>query len=127
MLLIKRADGGVSIMILVDGADKDKDVAKWEKQTGHTAVSTRAIEDTDLPSSKVFRNAWEDNGTVNINMTKAHLIKQGDIDAAMEKRLKDAKTAQARQAIRTASTVNLNSIQTPDELEAFEPNWPQQE
>lgn len=61
-ILIKRSDGGLSILNHISTElTVEENVAKWQTTFPEaTAVEWREISDNDLPASREFRNAWVD-------------------------------------------------------------------
>jgi hypothetical protein len=58
--VIKRADGGVSIVTLVGDADLDEVLAKWQSAHPGEYVSHREMEDSAIPTDRTYREAWTD-------------------------------------------------------------------
>jgi len=109
---------------------------------GHVPITViREATEDELPSSRIFREAWEDQGSaVGVNMPKARTIHMDDIRAERNKELaakditfmravEDADTdAQAtikaeKQALRDIpATFDLTTdVDTPEKLKA---KWP---
>lgn len=58
---------------------------------GHHAISCREIEDTEIPTDRYFRDAWEDTGAaVEVEMTKARIIHARAIKVAINPLIKIA-------------------------------------
>lgn len=145
-IIYTRADGSVSIVNLPNDAkdeDFDKEVTRIILE--RLAVDTPFIVEDPRPASRYFRDAWRRNGIgVDVDMPIARTIKTGKIRKERDTRLaaediaymradeannaeNKAFIAQRKQALRDLpDTVqpNLDSIATPEELEAFEPVWP---
>ena len=77
-IIIKRADGGVSIMTLTDEAtDVNSEIAKWSASHPGQFVSFRECKASDIQSDLTFREAWcdeTDTPGIDIDLTKAHTI-----------------------------------------------------
>lgn len=70
-ILIKRTDGGVSIATT---SSIQKTIDTWKTLHPGEYVSHRVISAEHLPASRVFRDAWTDDGTgdrIDINMSRA--------------------------------------------------------
>ncbi|WP_425991395.1 hypothetical protein [Afipia sp. DC4300-2b1] len=72
-IVIKRADGGVSVMTLLGDALEaansapdhletivQAEIAQWQKEDRADVVSWRVIPDEEIPTDKTFRAAWRD-------------------------------------------------------------------
>ncbi len=144
-IIIKRADGGVSI-----GPFKGDPGVTFEKWKGVARPSelpaTYRVSDTAVvrPANRVFRNAWTDDVAglqIDVNMDKARGLKLVSIRVERDSRLDVTDTdvlrldgspvspelKAKRQALRDIPTVvqpDLDAIETPEELEAYEPAWP---
>jgi hypothetical protein len=70
MIILKRQDGHISIMTLVEGSDKEEAVRKFKEQHEGYVEHFEVSDDIELPSRE-FRDAWEfkDNKIV-INQEK---------------------------------------------------------
>jgi hypothetical protein len=78
-VLIRRDDGGVSVMSTRDGADIEREIAKW--QTSHTerALSWRVVPN-EMDLTDPYRDAWGDDGQAIVhNMPKAREIHRARI------------------------------------------------
>ncbi len=57
--------------------DVEKEIiGKWVKESREKVVSFRPIEKSDIPVDRYFRNAWEDENGIRINMPKAKDIQK---------------------------------------------------
>lgn len=75
--LLKRADGGVSVMHLAANGGVETELAKWPVADRQEVVSWREIDISGIPSDRTFRNAWCDvtpEPVIDIDMTKARNI-----------------------------------------------------
>ena len=75
--VIKRVDGSVAIMTLVDGADLDTAIGKWQQVHPNTYISHRQMPDDVIPTDRTFRDAWADTTpelTIDVDMAKARSI-----------------------------------------------------
>ena len=80
-IVIKRDDGGVSIMQILEEADSTEAVRKWQTTAKEKYVSFREIEAADLPN-RDFRNAWTDDlagPQIDVDMPRAKDIHLGRI------------------------------------------------
>lgn len=136
-IAVKRLDGGVSIVIPTNEATPELLLRDALAVDGY--VSHRDLEDLDIPSDRVFRNAWTDNlpGTqIDIDMPKAHLIKKDQMRALRKPKLealdvefmlaleagdsvKQQDIASKKQELRDVTKLVLP--ETVDELKAFMP------
>ncbi len=138
----KRKDGGVSITTLAIALSK-KEIEKHINdlhKNNPDYISSRLIEEQDLPQDREFRDAWTDDlptNTVDINIEKAQeikrnkfrilrepLLKQLDIDyqkADEEGSLsKKKEISSKKQALRDIT--NLVLPKTINELKEFVPS-----
>lgn len=75
-IVVKRADGGVSIII--PSADATNEAIERDALRTEGYVSHRQIDDEQLPTSRAFRDAWTDDNpteTVDVDIVKAKAIK----------------------------------------------------
>ena len=99
----------------------------------------------DLPGSRRFRNCWRDDGTgrLAVDMTRARDQRMSEIRAERDQQFASldnewmratgqGKKAEAdaieakRQALRDIpQNTDLEAVATPEELEAFQPTWPE--
>lgn len=145
-IVIERADGGVSIMHLIEAEATPESIAaeitKWEEGSNLKAQSWHEIDPAALPADRTFRGAWIHGGAgrVTIDMDKARPIQMDRIRAARDVRLRalDIETGKAvgkgdaaaaadiearKQALRDIpQTVDLSKAVTPDDLKAI---WPE--
>ena len=108
------------------------------------ATNIQIIEDSDVPTDRTFRDAWKaTEKVIDVDMPKARVIKTEllrqernekfkPFDAAFrladEKGDADARKAigDKRQALRDMPATiqdDLNKLDTPDKLKAFNPSW----
>lgn len=139
-IAIEREDGGVSVMELVEGAELDVEIAKWEEGTGLRAVSHRDA--GELPTDRTFRNAWKiTDKAIAVDMDKARGIQMERIREARDAKLstldvpfmkaieagddaKRAEIATAKQTLRDLpATIDLTKAETPEALAAI---WPEE-
>jgi len=111
------------------------------------ALNVWVEEAANLPQSRAFRNCWREHETggvknIVVDMPLARAQKMAEIRAERNKRLaetdglilraketgqaaQESRLALARQALRDLpATVGLDTLATPEALEAFQPNWP---
>lgn len=75
--IIKCTDGSVAIMTLVEGADLDAAISKWQQVHPNKYLSHREMPDDVIPTDRTFRDAWADitpELTIDIDMDKARNI-----------------------------------------------------
>ena len=75
--VIKRVDGSVAIMTLVDGVDLDTAIGKWQQVHPNMYLSHREMPDDVIPTDRTFRDAWADTTPevcIDIDMAKARDI-----------------------------------------------------
>ena len=75
--IIKCTDGSVAIMTLVEGADLDTVISKWQQVHPNMYLSHREMPDDVIPTDRTFRDAWADitpELTIDIDMAKARNI-----------------------------------------------------
>lgn len=110
------------------------------------AVAVSVVDFKGLPSSKMFFDAWEEKaGGVAVNMAKARPIKTDQLRPERDKRLADedvaymradeagdtaekARIAARKQALRNLPITiqpELDLIDTPEALAAWQPTWPE--
>jgi len=73
--LLKHKDG-IAIMQLIEG-DIIEEVIKFEENTGLDVINIRELNDSDVPTSREFRDAWDDiteESKIDINGYKAKEI-----------------------------------------------------
>lgn len=137
-IVVKRADGGVSIVIPTGEATPElleRDALQVEGYVSH-----REIDDTQLPADRIFRNAWTDDyptDTVDVHVGRAQDIKYDTfrqlrkpifekLDVAFMLALEkgDTKT-QAAIASKKQALRDITKIKLPDDVEllaAFTPS-----
>lgn len=142
-IVIKRGDGGVSIMQLVDkDADVDAEIEKLKGTLTEGYVSHRVMPDEAVPSDRSFRNAWCDETpepVIDIDMPKARNIQRDRMRAARAPKLAALdvdymraleagdeqgknKIVADKQALRDVTAdPAIEAAQTPEELKAV---WP---
>lgn len=83
LLCINRADGGVSICVLVKGAKPAEVVEKWKTTADPSwlPVTWREIKQSDVPASRRWRNAWTDagSGPLTVDEGKAREIRKQEL------------------------------------------------
>lgn len=121
--------------------DIEKDVVKkWVPEKQPTVLSWRTIEPVDVPSDRYFRNAWEDDNGIVVNMPKARVIHKDKLrrlrtpilekldeeylradEAGDTQKKKDI--AAKKQLLRDVTAVpEIEAAQTPEELKAVVPD-----
>jgi len=149
-IVIKRSDGGVSIMGLAAEAAQAfefdpelvmrSEVAAWQTTYAAQAVSWRAMPDDAIPEDKTFRDAWSDTTkelVVDIDMSMAREVWRNKMREA-RKPLLEAADIEFMQALERGSNVDeikdrkrelrdvtadpaIDKAKTPEELKAV---WP---
>jgi len=81
MYVLKRADGGISIMRLFrlnDGTfpDPKDEIAKWPVEQQEAVVEVVPLSESDIPNDRTFRSAWYLNGDnkIETDMSRAREI-----------------------------------------------------
>jgi len=75
--VIKCADGSVSVMTLIAGANEAEAIEKWKLVNPDDYISYRQMPDSAIPTDRTFRDAWADitsELTIDIDMAKARAI-----------------------------------------------------
>lgn len=136
-ILIKRDDGGVSIMS--GNADPTGEVRKWELAGPWKCVSYREIQDAEVPADRTFRAAWKDSdGAVTVDLSKAREIHREMLRRARKPKLEaldvevmrnitnSAKLAEIeakKQELRDATAYPaIDSAATPEDLKLAVPS-----
>lgn len=125
-IAIERADGGVSIMEVIDETKLEDCLQKWSFHHG-AVVSYRVIGLDDHPQDRTFRNAWKPDLTV--CMDRAREIHMGRIREKRNERLTEldkrkygADYDSERHKLRNIpQEFDLSVAATPDELKKL---WP---
>ncbi len=141
LLAIARPDGGLSLMRLLDDADPEAELAKWQTVHPDGYLGYHIIGEADVPEDRIFRNAWVMDGkTIGCDMDKAREIHRDAMRAARTPKLaaldiayqradeaKDdaakAVIAAQKQELRDVTAdPRIDAAQTPAELKAV---WPE--
>ena len=88
--LVKRKDGGVTILNTVDGVSPEACIAKWHSSRQAEVVSYREAGQAGIPDDRTFRNAWcdvTDEPVVDIDMAKARDIQRDRLRELRKPRL----------------------------------------
>lgn len=80
-IVYTRPDGGISIVTPIINSypvreeitEAEAEQRAWAKLPAD-AIGPRFVDDGGIPLDRTFRNAWEDNGGVKVNMPKAREI-----------------------------------------------------
>ena len=138
---IKRSDGGLSVMTLLDGfalEDVPREITKWEHVVPWTAIRWQEIDEAAVPP-RLFRNAYELGEKVpEINMVKARDIHRDamrvtraplleNLDIEFQRAYKDPaeqdRIETEKQTLRDVTDdPAINIAKTPEELKAI---WPE--
>lgn len=89
-LVVKRSDGGVSIIIPTREATPE--LLERDAQMVQGYISHREVTDDKIPADRYFRNAWTDDNpteTVDINISKAKEIKINHMRVLRKPKLAD--------------------------------------
>jgi hypothetical protein len=137
-LAIQRADGGVSIMTVIDPAQADEALAKWRAVHPGAYVAHREIAEPDIPADRTFRNAW--GADLAVDMSKAREIHRHRMRAVRAPKLaaldaeymradetgdaaRKAEIAARKQALRDVTAdPGIAAATTPEALQAVWPN-----
>jgi hypothetical protein len=144
VLIIKRADGGVSLMYPAEQEIMDTQalVNTWQASYPVQAVGFRIADKAAVPSDRTFRNAWTDDNptdTVDVDMGKAKaiwvakwrearepLLKQLDLEYMQADEAKnEAKKLEIvakKRALRNVTETDLGAADTPEKLKQ---TWPE--
>ena len=141
-----RPDGGLSVVTPalntlgeVKGfTETDAEQRAWDKLPTD-AINPRFVDAADVPVDRTFRNAWEDTGTISVNMPKAREIhkdhlrqKRAPLLAALDVEYQradekgdtalKAQIAARKQALRDVTKhPAIAAAKTPDELKVAIP------
>jgi len=140
-IVYTRSDGGLSVVtpvINTQGEASDFTEAQAEQRAWNKlpddAINPRWADPTEIPSSREFRNAWEDVGTVQVNMPKAREIHKdwlrklrkpllSELDVAYQRAdeigdvAEKQRIAAEKQVLRDITAhPGIEAAQTPDEL-----------
>ena len=74
MIIVINKTNGVAIMRLSEGASAEEALAKWMESHSQEYISHRQGTESEIPTERTFRNAWEDTGKISVNMPKAREI-----------------------------------------------------
>lgn len=110
-ILIKRVDGGVSIMALAPTTtDADREVEKWKNIHPGQYVSHRAMAQGETMPPRTFRDAWtEINGTIDHDWAKAREIRKEQLRRERAPKLAELDTAFLR-AIEAGDQAEGNKV-----------------
>jgi hypothetical protein len=134
-ILIKREDGGVSVMQDVPVKQLERNLSEWAKhqEPGEGYVSHRRVDAAEIPTDRTFRNAWTvTGGKIDHDLTKckaiAHEMRRReraaefaplDVEATIPAKAVEAEAK--RQAIRDADAVKqaaIDAARSVDEIKA---------
>lgn len=140
--MLKRSDGGVSIMRLLAETDVVVELSKWPVVERQSIVSWREVQPEAVPSDRTFRGAWCDvtpEPVVDVDMLKAREIHKDHLRRLRAPKLAALDTeymradeagnsalkrdiALQKQALRDVTKdPAIAAAQTPDELKAVVP------
>jgi hypothetical protein len=142
MKILISTKSGVQIMTLLAPVETlGETLEKWKSANPNEEyLSHREIEDGEVPTDRTFRNAWEDTGTISVNMPKARESHKDRIRAARAPLLaaldteymradeagdaeKKAAIAAEKQALRDATKdPAIDAAKTPEDLKAVIPD-----
>lgn len=139
-VIVKRQDGGVSIVTPAPGVTQELIERDAKRVEGY--VSHRQVQDKELPTDRTFRDAWvDDDVKINVNMPKAReihmnhlrqkrakLMPELDVAYLEADEINDTLTKKAiatrKKALRDMpQTYDLSTAQTPEELKAMIPDY----
>ena len=80
-IIYTRPDGGLSVVHPVintypkreEITEEEAEQRSWDRLP-KDAINPRFVGESEIPTDRAFRNAWEDNGGVKVNMPKAREI-----------------------------------------------------
>lgn len=122
-IVIKRADGGVSVMeLLAEAAEAatiapdqldvivQAEIAQWPEDQRNTVVSWRVMPDEAIPVDRTFRAAWRDEApeaTIDIDMNHCREIWKDNLRRARAPKLAELDVAVMRTLEAGGSTAEL--------------------
>ena len=125
MISYTNDDGGVSIIIPVakDRLEKQLGPMTDEEHEEHVLLRNglenkdwKYINDEDIPSSRVFRNAWQRNKTViEVSLEKAKTIHMDHLKRLRDKQLKELDVSYIR-AMELEEVETINAIKVTKKL-----------
>ena len=83
-LILRRADGGVSILRLIDAQDAAEEIAKWEASAPPEWLPATSIqaEEADIPGDRTWRDAWAmQGGKIDVAIDKAKEVQKARLRA----------------------------------------------
>ena len=109
-IIIKRADGGVSIGPFADGVDPAKVIAKWQTANPTRTVVSWRISSGPVPqpADRTYRDAWTDDlpgNQIDIDMPKARIIHGEHITAAQVAEMTRLKRDEPRERLKGNATL----------------------
>ena len=145
-IIYTRPEGGLSVVHPVRNThptpeeidDAAIEQRAWDKLPAD-AINPRWVDAFDIPTDRTFRNAWEDNGGVQVNMPKAREIYRGKLREFRKPMLaaldtaylradeigdtaEKARIAAKKQALRDVTDdPAIGAAETPEELKAVLP------
>jgi len=153
-IVFELADGSVVIRTPVEGSRKsDESEESWIERTAARHINKPKFKGfkrlpncliSDLPISRRFRNCWRANSAdkVLVDLPLARAQRMAEIRAERNQRFaaldaewmkaagqkntaREATVEAVRQTLRDIPNgLKLDTIKTPEALEAFEPTWP---
>ena len=146
-IVFTRPDGGLSVvhpvintMGEVAGFTEVQAEQRAFAKLPANAINPKFIETADIPVDRTFRNAWEDNGSINVNMPKAREIHREKLRALRKPLLEvldmaylradeqgdvaeKARIAAEKQKLRDVTAdPRIEAAQTPEQLKAVLPD-----
>ena len=110
----------------------------WTKSVPESAINARYLDDSEIITDRYFREAWEDDGSLTINLNKARTIHMDNLKVIRNEKLNDLDTeylkmlekggdtkhiAEQKQLLRDMPTLyNLDEITNLEELKNFKPD-----
>ena len=140
---LKMNDGSVAIMQIPDEYKDmlpDEIIQKWPEAERAKVVSFHAIQDTEIPADRTYRNAWTWNGKIEHDMTKARNVHRDRMRRVRKPKLEALDSAYLRadevgdavmksqislqkQALRDVTAVP--AIETAISVEQLKTIWPE--
>ena len=153
LIIFERPDGGISITAPVRSQKIGEEIEDYYTNISKRVLMSLPpgtkfiglLQRDEIPKSRYFRNQWKinDDKKIEVDMEKAREHKMAIIRAERNRRLdnsdklwnmvqdvgsdEDKKRMKGvRQALRDVpQNINLGVVQTAEELEKLEPDWPE--
>lgn len=118
-IIYTRPDGGMSVVHPVINThpqreqitEAEAEQRAWNKLP-KDAINPRWADASEIPQDRTFRNAWEDNGRVNVNMPKAREIHKSRLRELRKPKLEALDVEYMRALERAAPSSEMDAIAT---------------